>query len=105
MKAIVIDDKPGPDCLKPDFHFGEEVTLEDVSGMAIDLTTGKEFECKDIAVIVKEYSYCSCGCGTIELFSKKRFAPLSEENNKVLDEQEALGIRTRISALKIIKSL
>lgn len=95
MKAIVIDDNPGPDCPDPEFSFGEEVTLEEVSGIALDLTTGKEFECKDVAVIVKEYSYCECGCGNISLFSKKRFAPISDIENLQLDERQAEDIRRR----------
>lgn len=100
MKAIVINDKPDKDSEKPPFSFGEEVTLMYVTGLAIDLKTNTTFHCGEIAVAVEEYSICPCGCGDLQLFLKSRFAPISDEDNLQLSEEEAEAIRKRQTYIK-----
>lgn len=95
MKAIVINDSPGEDIESPPFKIGEEVTLEKPEGLAYDARRFLAFPACEKYTIVKEYEFCECGCGNPVIYLSSRFAPLSEEDNIQLTEEQAEAIRKR----------
>lgn len=87
MKVLVIDDSPISVKYTVPFKIGEIVTV---------------IEENKSEYLLEEYRICTCGCGKEAMYFKKRFAPISDQDNLQLTEEEAEAIRKRISKPELV---